>query len=476
MSGMHGEAEGIDHESGQASRTVPRGALAEATSYVDAQAERFIGELCEFVRHPSESGRLADQQACAAYVVGLARSCGWTAEPIQVDDLAPIVYAHCPGPPGAKRVLLYSHYDVVPAGAPEAWSHPPYAAARVDGRIVGRGTTDAKANALALMKAVESFVRTRGGPPCGTVLILDGEEERGSPNLDAFVERYRDRLAADAALSFDGAVDPRGVPKIGLGTSGMLYVELEAAGASTELHSAGGRLYPNPAWRLIWALASVKGPRERIQIAGFYDDVARPTRRDRALMRAMPWDDALVRREAGVERFVLGTHGASALERLLFQPSATVCGFLSGYTGEGPKGIIPNRATAKLEFRIVPNQTPQRALQLLRSHLDRHGFQDISIRVLSTVETAKTDPDSAIVQAAAAAARALYGEPIIKPTEEYAGRQGVWVGNRLGRPGVGTGIGPPGHRGHATDEFVTVEHYIRGIKFAAAILEHYAAA
>lgn len=256
----------------------------------------------------------------------------------------------------------------------------------------------------------------------------------------------------------------------------MLYVELEATGAPTELHSAGSRLYPNPAWRLIWALASVKGLDERIQIPGFLDDVARPTPRDRALLRAIPWDDALVRREAGLERFVLGTRGAAALERLLFQPCATVCGVISGYTGEGPKGIIPNRAMAKLEFRLVPNQTPARALRLLRVHLDRHGFRDIGIRVLAAVETAKTDPDSAIVRAAAAAARALYGEPIIKPTEEYAGRQGVWLGNRLGMPGVGTGIGPPGHRGHATDEFVTVEHYIRGIKFAAAILEHYAAA
>ena len=427
------------------------------------------------MRHPSETGRLAEQQACAAYLVALANGAGWSAEAIAVDDLAPIVYATCPGPPEGKRVLLYSHYDVVPAGPPDAWSHPPYAAARIDGRIVGRGTTDAKANALALVKSVESFVRTRGRPPCAAVLILDGEEERGSPNLEAFVDRHRDRLGADAALSFDGAIDPRGVPKIGLGTSGMLYVELAAAGAPTELHSAGGRLFPNPAWRLIWALASLKGPDERIRIDGFVDDIVQPTPRDRDLLRAIPWDDGLAMREAGLERFVLGLRGDAALERLLFQPCATVCGVFSGYTGDGPKGVIPNQATAKLEFRLVPAQTPHRVLELLRSHLDRHGFRDVGVRTLATVETAKSDPDSEIALAAAAAARALYGEPIVKPNEEYAGRQGVWLGNRLGMPGVGTGIGSPGHRGHATNEFVTVEHYLRGIKFAAAILEHYAA-
>ena len=472
---MRGEGKAIGHGPGRADSTPPQGGPADVSSYVDAQAERLVGDLCEFVRHPSESGQLGAQQACATYLVDLAMASGWTAEAIAVDDLAPIVCAHCEGPTDGKRVLLYSHYDVVPAGPPEEWSHPPYAAARVDGRIVGRGTTDAKANALALLKAVESFVRTRGRPPCAAVLILDGEEERGSPNLAAFVDRYRDRLGVDAVLSFDGAIDPRGVPKIGLGTSGMLYVELEATGAPTDLHSAGGRLYPNPAWRLIWALASLKGSDERIRIDGFLDDVAEPTPRDRALMRAISWDDELAKREAGIDRFVLDIRGAAAMERLLFQPCATVCGLVSGYTGEGPKGIIPNRAAAKLEFRLVPNQTPQRVLELLRSHLDRHGFRDVGIRTLAAVETAKTDPDSAIARAAVAAARALYGEPIVKPTEEYAGRQGVWLGNRLGVPGVGTGVGPPGHRGHATNEFVTIEHYIRGIKFAAAILERYAA-
>lgn len=444
-------------------------------AHIDANAGRYLDDLCEFVRHPSEMGELDDQRACAAYLVEMARASGWTTEAVAVDDLAPIVYAERAGPPGGKRLLLYSHYDVVPAGPEAEWSVPPFSATRVDNRIIGRGTTDAKANLLALIKAVESFVAVRGEPPCGLKLIMDGEEERGSPNLTPFVDRSRDRLAADAALSFDGAIDPRGVPKIGLGTSGMLYVELQASGASKELHSAGGRLYPNPAWRLIWALASVKGPDERILIDGFLDDLAPPTERDRELMRAIAWDDDLQLREAGLARYVLGLRGPQALERLLFQPGATVCGIVSGYTADGMKSVIPPRALAKLEFRIVPNQTPERVLSLLRSHLDRHGFEDIEIRVVATVETAKTDPDADIVRAAIAAARDLYGEPVVKPTEEYAGRQGVWLGNRLGIPGVGTGIGPPGHRGHATDEFVTVEHFVKGIKFAGAILEHYAA-
>ena len=450
------------------------GSLARVYAHVDSQAGRFVDELCDLIRQPSQTGRLDEVRACASQLVDVANAAGWSSEIVDVDRLAPIVFAERQAPPGGKTVLLYSHYDVISPEPVEAWSYPPFGATRVNGRIVGRGSTDAKANVLALIKGVESHVRTRGQPPCGVKLILDGEEERGSANLPFFVDRHRERLTADSALSFDGGIDVSGVPKIGLGTSGALYVELQVKGAGKELHSAGSRLFLNPAWRLTWALASLKAPDERIMIEGFYDDVVQPSELDRQLMAAMRWDDERQLREAGLEEFLTGVRGLGAIERLLFQPALAICGLSSGFTGEGPKAVIPSRASAKLEFRIVQNQTPDRTLDLLRAHLDRHGFGDVQIETLASVETAKTDPNTDIVRATVQAARELYGEPMLKPTEEYAGRQGAWLGSRLGIAGVQTGIGPPGHRGHAADEFVTVEHFIRGIKFAASIIDRYA--
>lgn len=446
---------------------------AAAYAYVDAHAQRFVDRLCELVRQPSRVGHLAEQEACAAGLARLAQASGWTTDVIKVDALAPVVLARFPGG-GRRRLVLYSHYDVVPTGPEEAWSAPPFSAARRGDRIVGRGTTDAKGNLLALVLAAEALAAAHGRSPCELILVADGEEERGSPNLEAFVERFRPALAADAALSFDGAIDPSGVPKVGLGTSGMVYLELEVATAAHDLHSAGGRLYPNAAWRLIWALASLKGPDERVLIDGFDVDVVPPTATDRAMLRALRWDDALQLREAGLEGFVLGLRGDAALERLLFAPAITVSGLAAGYTGPGMMSIVPHRATAKLEFRIVPEQRPGRVVDLVREHLARHGFGDVRVSVLAMVDPARTDPGSAIVRAVEAAAAELYGPPIVKPTEEYAGRQGVWLGTRLGVPGVGTGIGPPGHRGHAPDEFMTVDHFVRGVKFAAAIIDHYA--
>jgi acetylornithine deacetylase/succinyl-diaminopimelate desuccinylase-like protein len=450
-------------------------ALSDVHDYVDQNAERFIEELCDFVRQPSQTGLLDKVREGAVYTAWLAERSGWQAEIVEVGDLAPIVLAERPGPPGSKTLLLYSHYDVISPEPVGEWTYPPYSATRIDGRIFGRGATDAKANVLSFLKAAESFAAARGRPPVGLKLILEGEEERGSGNLHEFMDRCEDRLRADAALSFDGGIDASGVPKIGLGTSGMLYVELTATGARKELHSAGARLYVNPAWRLVWALASIKGPDERILLEGFYDDVAPPSEQDRRLMAAMPWNDQRQLDDVGLSSFLTGVRGLEAIERLLFQPGLAICGIVSGFTGEGPKAVIPNKATAKLEFRIVPNQTPERTLEQLRSHLQKHGFGDIRIGVISTVETAKTDPDADIVRATIAAARELYGgEPMLKPTEEFAGLQGAWLGRRLGIPGVQTGVGPPGHRGHATDEFVTEEAFIRGIKYAAGIFDHYA--
>src|SRR5262249_30468924 len=334
--------------------------------------------------HLDEVGRFAD------HLVGLLAAAGGRAEAVRVDDGAPIVYAEWPAPPGAPTVVLYSHYDVISPEPVDQWTYPPFSATRIGGRIIGRGSTDAKANLLALIKGVGTFVEMEGAAPCGVKLIADGEEERGSPNLPLFIDRYAERLRADGALSFDGGFDARGVPKIGLGTSGMLYIELTAIGARYEVHSAGARLYVNPAWRLVWALAAAKAADGRVLIEGFNEDIAPPSEQDRALMRAMPWDDAAQLREAGLDSFLTGVRGLPAVERLLFQPGLALCGIQSGFIGAGMKAVIPDRASAKLEFRIVPNQTPEGVLAQLRRHLDKRGFGDVRIEVMAPVETATT--------------------------------------------------------------------------------------
>ncbi len=455
------------------SRTAP-GGLEDVVAHIDGQADRWIDVLCEFIRHPSRTGELDEVRVCADWIAGVLRAGGFETDLVDPGHGAPVVVAAQDGPPGSPHLLLYSHYDVISPEPVGAWTYPPFGAVRADGRIYGRGSTDAKANVLALVNAAIAFRAVRGTPPCRLTLILDGEEEAGSNNLPQFIDLARDRLAADAVVSFDGAIDPSGRPKIGLGTSGMVFVELRAPGAARELHSAAARLFPNPAWRLVWALASIKGPDERVGIAGFDEPIRPATATDRTMMDAMGWDGRSQIREAGIDGFVLGLEGSAALERLLFSPGLALSGIVGGHTGPGMKAVIPTDASAKLEFRIVPDQEPDEVLRQLRDHLDRNGFADIAIDVLATVETARTDPHDPIVDVLVGAARDVYGDAMVKPTEEYAGRQGAWLGRKLGIPGIQTGIGPPGSRGHAADEFVTDEHYLAGIRYAAAIMERYA--
>ena len=454
------------------SRAVAR--LPEVLSEIDRSAASSIDRLCELIRRPSRTGQLEEVRACGEWLAGELRQAGFSAELVDVDAGAPVLYAEAPGPPGVPTLLFYSHYDVISPEPVAAWTYPPFGAVREEGRIYGRGATDAKANVLSIVEGVAAWGRVAGGPPVGVKLMLDGEEEAGSSNLPGFLALMGDRLAADGAVSFDGGVDASGRSKIGLGTSGMLYVELRARGAIREIHSAAARIFPNPAWRLVWALASIKGPDETFGIEGFADPVRPPDETDRRMMTAMGWEGRRQLREAGLESFVLGLPDEAALERLLFQPGLALAGISSGFTGPGMKAVIPTDAVAKLEFRIVPDQEPETVLAQLRSHLDRHGFGDIAVEVLATVETARTDPDSHLVAIVAEAARQQFGGAMIKPTEEYAGRQGAWLGAMLGIPGVQTGVGPRGFRGHAADEFVTEEHFLKGIRLAASILGMYA--
>lgn len=449
--------------------------LARLYDEVDAHAEEHIETLRSYVRRPSRTGELEELAVFAEEFVAELQASGWEAEAAKVDDLAAVIYARIPAPPGGKTLLLYSHYDVISPEPVAEWNYPPFGATRLDGKIYGRGSSDAKANLLSLLKGIQTIKDVEGSLPCGFVLVVDGEEERGSGNLPTFIERYRHEFNADAALSFDGSIDRRDIPKIGLGTAGMLFVEMSCeVPTGLELHSALARLCPNPAWRLSWALASIKDADENVLIEGFNDDLVPPTEADRKLMAAMDWDDEALLSESGIDEFLTGVRGQDALERLLYQPGLAICGLQSGFQGDGPKAAIPSKAVAKLEFRIVPNQTPELVHQQLRAHLDRHGFDDIKLNVLSTVETSKTEPDADIVDACVAAAKHLYGGSLLKPTEEYAGRQGAWLGAMLDIPGVQTGVASPGSRQHAADEFVAERHFLAGIKYAIGIFMEYA--
>lgn len=260
-----------------------------------------------------------------------------------------------------------------------------------------------------------------------------------------------------------------------LGVKGICYVELTARAANRDLHSSLATIVPNPAWRLVWALGTLKDKQENILIEGFYDGVAEPTADDLQELRriAAQRDDQALRRDLGLDRYLLGLSGLELLKRHLYQPTCTICGLISGYTGEGSKTVLPKVARAKVDFRLVPDQRAEDVLAKLRAHLSRHGFADIEVTELGLENPAKTPMDSEIARVVAAAAREVYGrEPIVYPLMAATGPMDV-VCAQFGTPAVGAGIGYPGTNVHAPNENIRVRDYVEGIKHISLILEMY---
>jgi acetylornithine deacetylase/succinyl-diaminopimelate desuccinylase-like protein len=448
--------------------------LSLVNNYIEANRDRFIEELRNLVRQPSISTENKGVKECAELIRRMMEHVGIETRVVPTDG-HPVVFGHLRSPNAKRTLLIYNHYDVQPVEPLEAWEHPPFEATMIGDLIIGRGSTDSKGNLVSHLKAVEAFHKTAGAIPLNLKFIFDGEEEIGSPNLPSFVEKHRELLAADAALSFDGGFDASGRPRVGLGSSGLLYIDMRAIGPKKDLHSGRARLVKNPAWRLIWALDSMKGEDERISIDGFYDDIVPPTEEELQVLHSSGWDDQSYLDEYGVDQFLLGVKGLAASERLLFQPTCNIAGFKAGNLGEGMKTIVPSEASVKIDFRLVHKQDPEDILEKVKQHLVLKGFSDIEVRSMGQIEPSRTPLQSKIAQAVIAAARENYKlEPMIRPTGEASGRQGPWLAGRLGIEGAASGVGPPKWRGHAPNEFITTGHFIDGIKYAAKIWSTYA--
>ena len=461
---------GRDRPSDSAFR-IPHSALDRVYRAIDAEQGRFVADLQRLVRQPSISSQGVGVRECAELLVAMMAEVGIAGRVLETEGL-PVVYGEVRSPrEDAPTLVIYNHYDVQPPEPLEEWTHPPFGAEIVGDRLVGRGATDAKGNLMCHLKAVDAYRRAGVELPCHLKFLFDGEEESGSPSLPGFVAAHTELLAADAALSFDGGFEASDRPRIGFGSSGLLYVEIRVKGAAEDLHSARARLVENPAWRLVWALASLKGPDERVTLEGFYEPIRPPSAVERAALERAGWDDAAQMRDLGVTRFLGGVSGVAALEQLLFTPTCNIAGFATGWMGEGHKTVLPSRAACRLDFRLVADQDPAAVLASLRRHLDAHGCADFELEDMGSIEPSRTALDTPFAGLVIEAARRVYGvEPAVRPTGDASGRQGVWLGGRLGGiPAAGTGVGPPAWRGHAADEFITLDHYRNGIKYAATI-------
>src|SRR5712691_5483408 len=327
--------------------------FASFDAFVCAREREYIDELKVLVRQPTVSAQGIGVPKTARIVLDRTRKRGGIpAEALTVEGGPPTIVGETGR--GERTLLIYNHYDVQPPDPLEEWSTPPFEPTERDGFLFGRGVSDNKGNLMARLQAIEAYRATIGELPLRIRVLYEGEEESGSAHLAAFVARYGARLQADGCIWEAGYKDAAGRPTISCGLKGIAYVELRARGASKDAHSSLGTILPNAAWRLVWALATLKNSGDEITIDGFTDEVRPPSAADLAVLDRVPFDERGTLAIHGIAKFVGGLEGGALKRKHFFEPTCTICGIVSGYTGEGSKTVLPALASAKIDFRLVP--------------------------------------------------------------------------------------------------------------------------
>lgn len=445
--------------------------FAAIDQYLEDNLQDSLEELKKLCAQPSVAAQDLGMVETAQIVSDLLKKRGFKAEILDTGG-HPVVFAERAGT-SDKTLLIYNHYDVQPAEPLDLWISPPFQPEERDGKLFGRGISDDKGHFVSRLFAIDSLLNELGELPCNVKFIIEGEEEIGSVHLPDFIEANQGLLQADACIWEFGGVDHRDIPMQYLGLRGICYVELTVKTADIDVHSGlGGSIFPNAAWRLTWALNTLKDQDEQIRLPGFYDPIIPPTEREIELLAALPPVSQEYKDRYGIEGFLKDYPDETALRVAgVYEPTCTICGLTSGYQGPGSKTVLPAQASAKVDFRLVPGQTPPQVLEQLRAHLDQEGFQDIQITYLGGGPAARTDPDHPFVKLVVDTSEEAFGEKMeLVPMVGGSGPNYAFV-HTLKLPVVTTGIGYPGGNAHAPNENIRIDLYLKGAKHIARILQ-----
>ncbi|MFA9405793.1 MAG: M20/M25/M40 family metallo-hydrolase [Anaerolineales bacterium] len=447
--------------------------LNELDAEARTNTDRHINELIALCAQPSIAAQNVGMRECAELVSDMLRTRGFEIKLLPTRGY-PVVFGERTGR-SDRTLIFYNHYDVQPPEPLELWDSAPFEPSIRDGKVFARGVSDDKGHILCRLAAIDAFLAVEDDLPCNVKFIIEGEEEIGSPNLPEFIKDNADVLAGDACIWEFGGVDHEGAPVQVAGLRGICYVEMSVETATQDAHSGlGGSIFPNAAWRLIWALNSLKDSDELIRIPGFYDRVVPPTVLDLELLAKLPDSAEEYRLRYGIQSFVKGLTGGLELEReTIFSPTCTICGLTSGYQGEGTKTVLPAKARAKVDFRLVPDQDPDEVLLLLSNHLDEGGFRDIEIKYLAGEHPARTDPNDPFLKLVVETARDVYGEPQrIIPMSGGSGPNHPFI-HDLKVPVATAGVGYPGSNVHAPNENMDIENFIAGVRHTIRIMDSF---
>jgi acetylornithine deacetylase/succinyl-diaminopimelate desuccinylase-like protein len=444
--------------------------LKDVFVYVDEHSEIFLSRLIDYLRRPSISAYGEGIAEVAEYIADVMRQMGLTVRIIPTSGW-PMVFGEYHARQGVPTVLLYGHYDVQPPDPLDEWISPPFEPAIRNGRLYARGVGDNKGQHFAQLMALESLLACRGTLPCNIKVLLEGEEEVGSPHMPEFIRDHRDELQADLVIVSDGPVHENGQSTISFGVRGVLDIELRARGANRDLHSGHwGGIVPDPLWTLVHLLASMKNECGEITIEGFYENVQPLSDLEREALAKLPIDVNEVKQSLGLLRLD-EPQERGYFERLAAWPTLTINGIHGGYGGPGSKTVLPHEAVAKCDIRLVESQTAEELLAKVKAHVLRYA-PEVSVSSYGGMDPSKTPLDSPFTEPLRQAVIAAQGsEPLLVPAKGASLPNYVFT-KTLGIPAFGVPYANPDESNHAPNENMEVSRFFMGIKTGAAMLSY----
>jgi acetylornithine deacetylase/succinyl-diaminopimelate desuccinylase-like protein len=441
--------------------------LEAVKEYLEKTTNQAIDLLMQLIRIPSVAAKGEGIEEAATMLHSLFQGLGMKTE-IHPTPGSPVVTAHLDV--GAKRTLLfYDHYDVQPAEPFDLWDSPPFDPEIRDGRLYGRGVADNKGDTISRIWTIKAFQETNTPLPVNVKFVVEGEEEIGSLNLPKFVKNNKAFLKADGGIWEFGGAAIDGIQEAWLGMKGELYVQLEVERLNRDVHSSTAVYLPSAPFRLVWAVNSLKDDTERIRIPGWYDDVQPLNDTDWKYIKQVDMLEEDTKKYYGVDSFILNLTGDALKEAYYNAPTCCISGLTSGWQGEGSKTVLPAKAIAKLDFRLVENMDPDDLIKKLRAHLDHQGFSDVKIAWSEAYPAAKTPPDLQFVTIVNKANRQVYGHEIrIHITSPASGPLYLFKDYA---PMVSIGVSDYDARQHAPNESINISNFRNAMKRIAVIID-----